>query len=157
MFDKVATYLDETGIPFAKNESGDTITFLARMHNSSFHCVLEIKEPMSFLVFYTTISSIVPENRRAAISELLTRINYNTLIGNFEMDFGDGEIRYKTSIDYEGTELSHKTLGNLISANLSIADDYFYTIVKGISTDLSPIEILDAKEAKRENIIDNAV
>jgi len=38
--------------------------------------------------------------------KFLTRANYGMMIGNFEMDFTDGEIRYKTSIDVEGDKLS---------------------------------------------------
>ena len=37
-----------------------------------------------------------------AIAEFLTRTNYSMIIGNFELDFADGEIRYKTSIDVQG-------------------------------------------------------
>jgi len=35
------------------------------------------------------------------VNEFLTRANYGLNIGNFEMDFQDGEIRFKTAIDVE--------------------------------------------------------
>ena len=35
------------------------------------------------------------EDVRAAVSEYITRANYGLKLGNFEMDFRDGEIRYK--------------------------------------------------------------
>ena len=35
------------------------------------------------------------EDVRSAVAEYLTRANYGLKLGNFEMDFRDGEIRYK--------------------------------------------------------------
>lgn len=35
------------------------------------------------------------EEHREELSKLLTLINYGLMIGNFEMDFSDGEVRYK--------------------------------------------------------------
>ena len=35
------------------------------------------------------------EDVRAAVAEYITRANYGLKLGNFEMDFRDGEIRYK--------------------------------------------------------------
>ena len=37
----------------------------------------------------------VPEEYRAAVCEFITRANYDLKYGNFEMDFNDGELRYK--------------------------------------------------------------
>ena len=48
----------------------------------------------------------VAEEQRQIVAELLARINYGLNIGNFELDMTDGEIRYKTSIDVEGGELT---------------------------------------------------
>ena len=39
-----------------------------------------------------------PVEQRAAVSEFITRANYGLTKGNFEMDFNDGELRYKTTI-----------------------------------------------------------
>ena len=47
------------------------------------------------------------------------------MIGNFEMDYNDGEVRYKTSIDVEGGELSPKMIENMMQANLMTMDRYF--------------------------------
>lgn len=38
------------------------------------------------------------EEQRADVNEYITRANYGLTNGNFEMDFNDGELRYKTNI-----------------------------------------------------------
>jgi hypothetical protein len=43
--------------------------------------------------------------------------NSDMIIGNFQLDFHDGEILYKRSIDVEGDTLSFACINNLIYAN----------------------------------------
>ncbi len=54
------------------------------------------------VAIYSAIPINVPEERRLAAAELITRANYGLRLGNFELDFSDGELRFKTSIDVEG-------------------------------------------------------
>jgi ankyrin repeat protein len=53
------------------------------------------------LIVISTCAFRVPEDRRASVADLMARANYdlqNKQLGNFEMDFKDGELRYKTSV-----------------------------------------------------------
>lgn len=40
----------------------------------------------------------VPEDQRAAVSEFISRVNYDMIYGNFELNFSNGELRHKTTI-----------------------------------------------------------
>ena len=44
------------------------------------------------------------EECRASVAEYLTRANYGIKNGNFEMDYRDGEIRYKVYTNYKGLD-----------------------------------------------------
>ena len=44
------------------------------------------------------------------MAEYLHRANYGLRVGNFELDYDDGEIRYKTYIDADFTEITDKTI-----------------------------------------------
>jgi len=70
--------------------------------NGRWPCYAQAHGDQDRYVFYSVIPVTAPEDRRIAVAELLTRANYGMLIGNFELDLDDGEIRYKTSIDMEG-------------------------------------------------------
>ena len=76
------------------------------------------------------------------ISELLTRANYGLNIGNFEMDFSDGEVRYKTSINVEGGQLTTTIVKKLVYANVLTLDKYFPSIMKVIYADIPPDEAI---------------
>ena len=76
------------------------------------------------------------------MAEFLTRANYGLIIGNFEMDLTDGEVRYKTGIDVEGDRLSAALVKNLVYANVLTMDQYLPGIMRLIYADVSPAEAI---------------
>ena len=54
-----------------------------------------------YLVF-ATINLNVDESVREQMACLLTRINYKLIFGCFEMDFSDGEVRFRISVNCDG-------------------------------------------------------
>ena len=65
-------------------------------------CIARAREEERQIIFYSIIDVFAPEDKRHLVAELLTRANFGMIIGNFEMDFSDGELRFKTSLDVEG-------------------------------------------------------
>jgi hypothetical protein len=70
--------------------------------------------------------------------EYLTRINYGLIIGNFEMDFDDGEIRYKTSIDVEDDPLTPALIRPVIYVNLLNMDRFLPGLEAVLTGELTP-------------------
>lgn len=95
-----------------------------RGKNGSWKCYAQAREPQYQFVFYSILDVNVPPNRRQAMAEFLTRANYGLVIGNFEMDFNDGEVRYKTSIDVEGDRLTSALIKQLVYVNVLMMDRY---------------------------------
>ncbi|MBC7340390.1 MAG: YbjN domain-containing protein [Firmicutes bacterium] len=89
-------------------------------------------------MFYSVCPVNVPEGKRLAVAEYLTRANYGLVIGNFEMDFRDGEVRYKTSIDVEGAEIAPALVRNLVYANVITMDRYLPGLLGVIYGNLTP-------------------
>ncbi|MCL1889815.1 MAG: YbjN domain-containing protein [Desulfovibrionaceae bacterium] len=56
------------------------------------------------------------EGCRLKVAEYITRANYGLKFGNFEMDFNDGEIRYRMTVSCEDrTDLSESlVMGSII-------------------------------------------
>ena len=148
MFNNLIIYLDKNKIQHAVLEENKVVTFSTRTENGNFQCIADVDETINTFLFYTMLGIFIPESKRLIVCELLARINYGIIIGNFEMDMDDGEIRYKTSIDYEGSELTDKNIDNIMSANLSMVDNYLFSILESISSQLPAKEIL----SKYENI-----
>ena len=122
--------------------------------NGRWPCYAQAHEDQDRYVFYSVIPVTAPEGRRAAVSELLTRVNYGMLIGNFELDMDDGEIRYKTSIDMEGLvplsaedrSVSKLLWKSLVYANVLVSDQYLPVIKSVIEGHAEPAEALEQIE-----------
>lgn len=95
-----------------------------RGQNGDLKCFAQVRVELEQFLFYCVMPVHVPENMRPAIAEYLTRANYGLRIGNFEMDFTDGEVRYKSSIDFEGSELTPSLIRNTIYPAVQTMDRY---------------------------------
>ena len=59
-----------------------------------------------------------------AAVEFITRANEGLRIGNFEMDLGDGEVRYKSGLDFEGATLTPELIRNVMYVAVQTLDYY---------------------------------
>jgi hypothetical protein len=96
------------------------------------------------VAFYGILPFPIQEDKRGVVSELISRINYGVVIGNFEMDFADGGVRFKTSLDFEGEELRPPLILQLATANLSVMDHYIPAFIAACAKDKSAVEALAA-------------
>lgn len=96
--------------------------------NAQWNCFAQAREEQEQIVFYSVAAFQIPEERRTEAALFIARANYGMIIGNFEIDLGDGEVRYKTAADFEGTELTSALIKPLVYANVLTMDRY----VKGL-------------------------
>ncbi len=125
-----------------------SMTYAGR--NGRWVCYAQAREPQQQFVFYSTLPVNAPEAQLARMAEFLTRANYGMILGNFEMEYATGEIRYKTSVDVEGTELTMPLIRQVVYANLVITDHYLPGIMRVLYGDVTPLEALAEIEADEE-------
>lgn len=92
--------------------------------NGRWTCYAQVNEEQCIFIFYSVVPVNIPEEKRVIIAEFITRANYGMKIGNFEMDYSDGEMRYKTSMDVENSGLTSALISNMVNANLWTLDRY---------------------------------
>lgn len=139
-------FFTEDDWKFSRVEDKPLLSLIAHGRNSNLHCWAEAREEQEQFVFYSVCPIKVPEQKRLAVAEYLTRANYGLVIGNFEMDFSDGEVRYKTSIDVEGDELTPALVKNLVYVNLHTHDRYLPGLMGIIFANLSPQQAISQIE-----------
>ena len=128
--------------PFSQIEGQAALRTGFRGENGEWTCYAWAREEMEQFVFYSICPTNVPPERRPAMAEFLTRANYGLIIGNFEMDLSDGEVRYKTGIDVEGDRLSAALVKSLVYANVLAMDQYLPGIMRLIYADVSAAEAI---------------
>lgn len=105
IFDTVLQFFQEDNWNFRQIEGKPILQMGFSGANGSWMCFAQAQDDNQRFIFYSVMESKVPANKRQTVAEYLTRANYGLVLGNFEMDFSDGEVRYKTSIDVEGGQL----------------------------------------------------
>ncbi len=141
-FDRLGTFLADDGWYPTRIEGKYLYKVGFTGDNGDMRCYAQVRVDQEQFIFYAIAPVKVPEAKMSAMAEFLTRANYGLFIGNFEMDFSDGEIRYKSSLDFEGAELSEPLIARAIYPAVNTMDDYLPGIMKVIASDETPEKII---------------
>lgn len=115
------------------------------------------------LSVYSLCPHRVPIDKRQGAAEVITRANYGLPVGNFEMDYEDGEIRFKVSIPVApDQELTDELLRWAIGLNVTTHDRYLPAIEGVLFQDEQPSDAVArvervCREAPRPQEIDRVV
>ena len=96
--------------------------------------------------FYTCIPIRCDETSRLAVAEFLTRVNYRLSQGNFEMDFSDGEIRYKVNMPCSTTSIYMETFSNCLHIGPFMVDRYGNGLLSVIFGNIVPEDAVRISE-----------
>jgi hypothetical protein len=110
--------------------------------NGQTTCFARIMPELEQFLFYVIAPLKAPEDARPAVAEYITRANYGLRIGNFELDFSDGEVRYKSSLDFEGEVLTPQLIKNAIYPAVQTMDRYLAGLMRVIYGSQPPAEAI---------------
>jgi hypothetical protein len=114
--------------------------------NGQSTCYAQVRDDLEQFIFYAICPIKVPQEMRSAIAEFITRANYGLRVGNFEMDYSDGEIRYKSSIDFENNLLTPAFIRNAIYPAVQTMDRYLPGIMRVVYAGQAPEKAVDEVE-----------
>ena len=146
IFETIVDFFKDEQWHFVEIEEKSAIRLGGCGENGQYICYAQSQEEKQQFVFYSVCPITTPESKLQAIAEFITRANYGLIIGNFELDFNDGEIRYKTSIDIEGDRLTSALIKQMVYANVAMIDKYLPGIIDVIENDISPLEAIKKVE-----------
>lgn len=138
IFEVIVNFFKQDNWSFEERTSEAVLQMAFQGKSGRWNCYAQFKEVQHQFIFYSVCPIIAPESQRLTVSEFIARANYGLTIGNFELDFRDGEIRYKTSVDIEDDKLSFAGIKNLVYTNVNMMDKYLPGIISVIAGDVSP-------------------
>ncbi|MDZ7963400.1 MAG: YbjN domain-containing protein [Nostoc sp. DedSLP03] len=142
IFEEIINFFQADNWPFVQLPGQSALQILFQGENGKWNCYARARSEQNQFVFYSICPVNAPENKRLAVAEFITRANSGMMIGNFELDFTDGEISYKTSIDVEGDRLSFALIQRVVYANVTMMDEYLPGIMSVIYGNVSPEEAI---------------
>lgn len=130
------------GWSFSRHAEKPILRFEFAGKNGNWRCVAQSIPARQQLLFYSVCPVPAPEAKRTAVAEFITRANYGMATGNFEMDFSDGEVRYKTSLECEDVSPidDFNLIRPMVYRNLTMLDRYLPGIMQVIYADVSPAD-----------------
>ena len=146
LFNALIEFFKTDDWPFIQLEGRSILSLNFDGKNAKWTCFAQAREKQQQFIFYSVCPVNAPAEKRATLAEFITRANYGLIIGNFELDFEDGEIRYKTSFDAEGVTLNQTLFKNLVYANVSMMDQYLPGILSILYSAVSAREMIDQIE-----------
>ena len=87
-------------------------------------CYAQIRVDLEQFLFYVIAPIKTPAPVLPAVVEYVTRANYGLRIGCFELDYADGEVRFRSSLDFEGETLTPGLIRNAIYPAVHTMDFY---------------------------------
>ena len=152
LLETAATYLQNEDWKFETDPERNMLVGNVNGDNGTWRWLLiAIEDDEDNIVrIYSTLPVNVPELRRPAIAELITRINEQLGSGNFEMDYADGQVRCKTTLDLMDGTLTQAMLMRIFIINLSITDQNVHTIMGVAFGGVEPASALEMRESEGE-------
>lgn len=96
----------------------------------------------------------VEPDRFAAVSEFITRANYGLRNGNFELDYADGEVRYKVYITSEFGDIPENIVRDSIYTGIYMIERYGRALLRLILIGGDPAAYIQSIENPEGNHLD---
>lgn len=140
-------YLDSKDWKYTVHEDKSYISMRMNMKTvDSCSLILDVIDETTVL-FYTVFPIKIPEERRTAVAEYLCRANYGLYHGNFEIDFRDGEVRYKTTaMTTDEDEVDESVIGRLVNLGFAMIDRYAPGILSVLYANDDPEKAIERVE-----------
>ena len=143
LYASMCRFFDEEEWPYLAIEGESAVKLSCTGNNGEWTCYSQIREEPARFLFYSVYNAKALEPRRAAVAEFITRVNYGMVLGNFEMDFTDGEIRYKTSAYLQSLVPAKDFYHTLVYTNLLVTDKYLPGLMSVIYAGMAPEQAVD--------------
>ena len=145
LLEACVSFFETDAWPFERVKELPMVRSRYNGRNGQYACWFQVRPGEKQLMFYSRSPIIAPEDRRQAMALFFTLANYSMVIGNFELDLSDGEMRYKVSIDAEEIELTHTFLKNFSYTAVLTMDRYLPGIMK-VLAGIDPWEAIKESE-----------
>ena len=138
-FNALIEYLDAKNFNYSSYPEENRVSLTMSGYQANYRFTFRITHEGEFLQVTAQYPFFVRnEKLRPTAAELLTRANYNLLLGNFEMDMKDGEIRFHVTHMIEDGGLTQSAIDKAYSATLFTMDRYFPALMQHIHAGYTP-------------------
>ena len=123
--------------------SSETLAFTIVHEHATYSLFFVVQVTKSLVQLMSNYGSHAPDDRRIAVAEALSRINTVLGLGNFELDFSDGDIRFRVACDVEEGVLSEKMASNMLNCTMYCMERFHGALMRIMFAEIEPAVALD--------------
>jgi len=128
IMEKVKQLLDKKEISYFQGEG--ILKFDVEGERGNWQTFIRVVEEEDLLVVYSLFGYKCNTEKIQEVALILTDINFGLKIGNFELNRINGEIHFKTYLDFAGEETKEQLIERALYSNIYTMDHYLPQILK---------------------------
>jgi len=157
MYKQVKEYLANNNWKYHSPKGNDNVfLFSLETENTKYNCIIDVNDEEGKFMFYVVFPNKVPKRKRNLIANAITLLNYGLFLGNFEMDFDDGQIRYKAHMYYKGLEVSLEVIDFYISYSITFSELNYDLLLSAVFSEKPSQEVLNEIASAQQKLADSA-
>jgi hypothetical protein len=99
-------------------------------------------------LFYVNVGPLAPPERRDEVARFITLANWGLSIGNLEMDYEEGHVRFKSSLAYGDLDLSEGLIRVAILSLMNVVEAYADLLIEVMSGRKSAVQAIKEADGK---------
>jgi hypothetical protein len=119
-----------------------TIQLSLRHAKAAYLLSFTANDYLGLVELIVNFSPTIPDERRAPIAELASRMNVLLRVGNFELDFTSGVLRFRATSHVPYGAPTEDMVWHLVTLALHMLDQHHDAIMRVAFADVSPAEAL---------------
>lgn len=153
ILDQVIEFFEKENWQFSKIEDESVLQTAFTSDQGTWMCFAQtVEDEATQRLFFYSVFPVKAQDNHPEVAEFVTRVNYGLSIGNFEFDFSDGEIRFKTSLDITEDGFGLATIERLIYTNVLMMDRYFLGLMNVVTGKTVPQIAVESIESSFQQL-----
>lgn len=130
LFKLISGYMSDAERHFESDADGGLVVAQIGGEQGTWHTYIQITDDNEArrVVIHAQLPARIPESTRLKVAELLTRVNYDLVVGNFELSLDDGEVLFKTVVDLADGQLTQAMFERMYLLNCQVMNDHYAQI-----------------------------
>ena len=101
-------FLEKIGWHYRREENTNLLALSLCGEKETYPMLIYAKAP--FWICIAQLPWEIPDRNRLEVAEYLHRANYGLLLGSFEMDYDDGDVRFRSAMVRENRPMEESIL-----------------------------------------------
>lgn len=144
LIEQIAAFLSQKGFTLEPLKTKSACKLYYNYNSVQYTCYIGVKHELSMLLFYFIPPIAITTKREYLLpaAEYITRANYGSFFGDFELDFSDGEIRYKIITTWKESPITMNELMDTLESGVSVWSIYMPGLMSVLDNGISPEEAI---------------